>query len=205
MIQQAISFLSRWLKNTFDHRHHDCIRIRTKPAQLDVSQPLHPCLLPHASRFSSLNLVPNPHAFIIGGRCAVMGHSGQPLQVRRYIALTAYDHAWPFLSLSCVIVIYSPPSFFTTGYWNFRTYWDKQVFNSSTAWRSIIPSIDHFLTRKARRSSDAQWCRAWHWLPSASWLSLSNTWVGTPLSNGARSKLNVTECDNSLMVCHSLG
>ena len=84
--------------------YHDCIRIRSKSVQLDVSQPLHPCLLPHASRFSSLNLVPNPHAFIIGGRCAVMGHSGQPLQVRHHsIAFTAHDHAWPFPLLSCVI------------------------------------------------------------------------------------------------------
>jgi DNA polymerase delta subunit 2 len=50
--------------------------------QIMPQQPLHPCLLPLSSRFSSLSLVTNPYDFRLGapGRgCRIIGHSGQPL------------------------------------------------------------------------------------------------------------------------------
>ena len=49
--------------------------------QLMPQQPLHPCLLPLSSRFSSLSLVTNPYECTFGemsSQCLVMGHSGQP-------------------------------------------------------------------------------------------------------------------------------
>jgi len=42
-------------------------------------QPLHPCMLPHSSRFNTLGLCTNPHSLSVGGVC-FLGHSGQPVK-----------------------------------------------------------------------------------------------------------------------------
>ena len=42
-------------------------------------QPLHPCLIPHSARFSSLGLHSNPYEVKIENR-SFMGHSGQPIK-----------------------------------------------------------------------------------------------------------------------------
>ncbi len=56
---------------------------KTDPAVQNLpQQPLHPCLLPVSSRFSSLSLVTNPYDCRIGESstgCRVIGHSGQPV------------------------------------------------------------------------------------------------------------------------------
>lgn len=41
-------------------------------------QPLHPCLLPQASRYSSLSLVTNPYHVVLDG-ISLLGHSGAPV------------------------------------------------------------------------------------------------------------------------------
>ena len=41
-------------------------------------QPLHPCLLPHSARFSTLALGTNPYEAAVGG-VKLLGHSGQPV------------------------------------------------------------------------------------------------------------------------------
>ena len=42
-------------------------------------QPLHPCLLPQATRFSSLSLVSNPYQISAEGGIVLTGHSGAPV------------------------------------------------------------------------------------------------------------------------------
>lgn len=42
-------------------------------------QPLHPCLLSHATRLRSCRMATNPHHCLIGGR-SVIGHAGQPVR-----------------------------------------------------------------------------------------------------------------------------
>merc|ERR1711871_802835 len=41
-------------------------------------QPIHPCQLPHSSRFNTLSLHCNPYECRIGSR-TFLGHSGQPV------------------------------------------------------------------------------------------------------------------------------
>lgn len=45
---------------------------------LIFSQPLHPCLFPQSSRFSTFSRVTNPFEGVYDG-VAVLGHSGQPV------------------------------------------------------------------------------------------------------------------------------
>jgi DNA polymerase delta subunit 2 len=52
----------------------------TDPANYALpQQPLHPCLLPLATQYSTLQLVTNPHEAWVGGRL-FLGTSGQPLE-----------------------------------------------------------------------------------------------------------------------------
>jgi len=50
----------------------------TYPSFFSFSQPLHPCLFPQSSRFSTFSRVTNPFEGVYDGVC-VLGHSGQPV------------------------------------------------------------------------------------------------------------------------------